>query len=35
MMSDDDLAWQMSPQGGGKGLYWNTRVVEAADSAQY
>ena len=24
LMTDDDLAYQMAYQGGGKGLYWNT-----------
>jgi len=28
LMTDDDLAYQMAYQGGGKGLYWNTLWID-------
>jgi len=26
LLSDEDLAFQMSTQGAGKGLYWDTKI---------
>ena len=35
LMSDDDLAYQMAYNGGGKGLYWNTFYVDIGQGRKY
>lgn len=35
LMTDDDLAYQMAYQGGGKGLYWNTYWVDIGQGRNY
>ena len=35
LFTDDDLAYQLSPQGGGKGHYWNTNVVDIGKGRKY
>lgn len=36
-MTDDEVAYQLStlPSGGGKGLFWNTRVVDIKKGRKY
>jgi hypothetical protein len=37
LLTDDEVAYQLStrPQGGGKGLFWNTRVVDINKGRKY
>lgn len=34
-MDEDDIAYQLSSQGGGKGLYWDTFFKKIGDGRQY
>lgn len=35
LFTDDDLAYQLSSQGGGKGYYWNTMEMDIGKDRKY
>jgi hypothetical protein len=35
LLSDDDLAFQLSSKGGARNLYWNTQLIDIGKGRKY